>query len=273
MNRRQFLELAALASLGVCSACDTVTGASLKTNRKKGLGITTKTDQWRKKVVNVNARWFYSWGSQIPPEIPSEIEFVPMIFGKMPDENILKTAELARENRMAQMLGFNEPDQKHQSNIKVDQALEAWPALMKTGLRLGSPGCVHPDQEWMKTFMREVERRDLRVDFVCVHSYGGLNVGAFVKQMEQVYKLFGRPIWITEFAVGDWQAKTRAEHRYKPDQIVRFMRELLPRLNEMKIIERYAWFPAKPDNRALGSSALFNTDGSLTEVGETYRLA
>jgi hypothetical protein len=36
-------------------------------------------------------------------------------------------------------------------------------------------------------------------------------------------------------------------------------------------VERYAWFPAKPDSRALGTSALFDADGKLTRLGECYR--
>ena len=44
---------------------------------------------------------------------------------------------------------------------------------MKTGLRLGSPVCVHPDNAWMKAFMQGVAERKLRVDFICMHSYGG----------------------------------------------------------------------------------------------------
>jgi hypothetical protein len=142
---------------------------------------------------------------------------------------------------------------------------------MKTGLRLGSPGCVHPDREWMKAFMAGVAERQLRVDFVTVHSYGGLSADALMNRLEAVHNLFNRPVWITEFGVGDWQAKTRAENRYRPDQVVKFLEQLLPRLDRADFVERYAWFPAAPDHRALGPSALFNDDGSLTPVGEAYR--
>jgi hypothetical protein len=142
---------------------------------------------------------------------------------------------------------------------------------MDTGLRLGSPACVHPDREWMKAFMKGVEERHLRVDFVAVHSYGGLNVGGLMNQLAAVHKLFNRPLWVTEFAVGDWKAKTRTENKYQSEQIVKFMEQLLPRLDRCEFVERYAWFPAKPDDRALGPCALFNEDGSLTPVGQAYR--
>lgn len=193
-----------------------------------------------------------------------------MIWGKGKGDYL----ELARELRHAgydQLLGFNEPDQKKQSNITVEEALDLWPQLMATGMRLGSPGCVHPDKEWMKAFMRGVEERKLRVDFVCVHSYGGPNADALMKRLTDVHALFKRPLWITEFGVGDWLAKTRAENRYSPEKVLTFAEKILPKLEACDFVERYAWFPAKPDSIPLGSSALFNEDGTLTRVGEAYR--
>jgi hypothetical protein len=130
---------------------------------------------------------------------------------------------------------------------------------------------VHPDREWMKEFMAGVEERNLRVDFVCMHSYTGPNPDAFIKRVESVHEMFGRPIWITEFAVGDWEAKSVETHRHKAERVLQFMEETLPRLEAMEIVERYAWFPARQDNRALGTSALFDSEGTLTRLGECYR--
>lgn len=239
---------------------------------KKGLGIGAREGGNRfKKLQAVNAAWFYSWGAEVPDDIPANLRFVPMIWGKSSGERIRAAASQARARGIDQLLGFNEPDGPHQANMPVEQALDLWPALMETGLRLGSPACAHLAGEWMKTFMQGVEERKLRVDFVCVHSYAGLDVGAFLERLQAVHKMFQRPIWITELGVGDWQAKTREANRYQPDQIVHYMEQLLPRLETMDFIERYAWFPAKPDSRALGPCALFNADDSLTKVGETYR--
>ena len=239
---------------------------------KRGICITTGKDpEWRQKLQMAGAKWFYSWSKNLPEKIPAGVEYVPMIFGRMSDEDISQAGETFRKNRVKELLGFNEPDHKDQSNMTVQEALDLWPKLMALDLRLGSPGCAQPDHEWMRDFMKGVKERHLRVDFVAVHSYGGLNVDALIKRLESVHQLFGRPIWITEFGVGDWKAKTRSENRYHPEQIVKFMDELLPRLDRLDCVERYAWFPAKPDNHALGPGALFADDGSLTNVGEAYR--
>jgi hypothetical protein len=141
---------------------------------------------------------------------------------------------------------------------------------MKTGRRLGSPGAVHPNNEWMQEFMKQAEEKKYRVDFVCVHWYGPPNAKGFVKHLKKIHKMYGKPIWITEFAVGDWKAKSREENRHSPKVVLKFMKELLPKLDRLDFVERYAWFPAGEDNRALGTSALFKEDGSLTELGQFY---
>jgi hypothetical protein len=274
MNRRNFIQLGLTASAGIIlSGC--ATGPSKTSARriaKRGLGILTKNGHpWREKLELSGADWFYSWGSTPPDNIPAGVEFVPMVWGKRNENSFSKLRAELQQNKLKTLLGLNEPDQKDQSNVSVEAALALWPKLMETGLRLGSPGCVHPDREWMKNFMQGVEEKKLRVDFVTVHSYGGLNADALMQRLESVHKMFNRPLWITEFAVGDWQAKTRAENKYRPEQIVEFMGKLLPRLDACEFVERYAWFPAKPDSAPLGSSALFNDDGTLTPVGQAYR--
>jgi hypothetical protein len=47
----------------------------------------------------------------------------------------------------------------------------------------------------------------------------------------------------------------------------------LPQLDACPVVERYAWFPARPDIAPLGSSPLFNDDVTLTAVGEAYKAA
>ncbi len=196
-----------------------------------------------------------------------------MIWGRIgknaqPKLDRLKAA--GEQGEIRYLLGFNEPDQHNQSDLSVNEALEIWPKLMQTNLPLGSPGCVHPDRHWMVDFMSGVQARDLRVDFVCVHTYGPPNADGLVNRLRKVHEMFGKPIWITELAVGDWQAKDVSENKHSPEIVAKFMRELLPKLEKLDFVHRYAWFSAKPDNKALGTSALFNSDGSLTELGRIY---
>ena len=41
-------------------------------------------------------------------------------------------------------------------------------------------------------------------------------------------------------------------------------------INKVDSVPRHAWFSASPDDGALGASALFNKDGSLTDLGLLY---
>ena len=169
------------------------------------------------------------------------------------------------------LLGFNEPDHKNQANMSVDKALKAWPYLEKTGLRLGSPGAAHPHKEWMQEFMGEAKKKRLRVDFVCVHWYGGPNVDSFIGYLENIHRMYRKPIWITEFAVADWNAKSVEANRHSTGEVHRFMKEVLPKLDKLDFVERYAWFNAGQGSAPLGTSALFKPDGSLTWLGKTLR--
>lgn len=273
MNRRKFLQLSAMAGLTPVHAVEpAVKPSGPAGSAKKGFCIGTKSEAYVRALQQLRAKWFYSWNHQLPPNKPRGVDFVPMIWkyhGR--EEVVITAAKAAREAGIKELLGFNEPDQKKQANMTVEEALAAWPVLEKTGLRLGSPGCVHPDKEWMKFFMKEAEARKLRVDFVCVHSYGGTDAGALVRRLEQIHQLYRKPIWITEFAAGDWKAESVSENRCKPDAVLRFMEQVLPRLDSLDFVERYAWFSAKPDNKALGTSALLDADGKLTRLGECYR--
>lgn len=277
ITRRQFLHLSAAATaLSLTPALRSQAMAAKEGPRpaakKRGLGQAVKNPDWAARLAALRCQWFYSWNHHMPEGIPPGIEFVPMVFryGGKP-QVVADAAASARKSGGHTLLGFNEPDGKEQGNMTVEQALEAWPRLMETGLRLGSPGCIHPDKEWMTAFMEGVKQRKLRVDFVCVHSYGGPNAEALVQRLEKVHQVFGCPLWITEFAVGDWAAKDVTQNRHSREAVLRFMEQVLPRLDRLDFVERYAWFPAKPDNRALGTSALFDENGALTRLGECYR--
>ncbi len=278
MNRRRFLAAsAAAAALALAPALRAQTpppasAGAPAARRKRGLGRAVKSPGWAKNLTDLRCHWFYSWNAARPDGIPPGVEFIPMVFRYGGNARaVAEAAAAARQAGTTELLGFNEPEKEDQGNMTLEAALDAWPVLMETGMRLGSPGCVHPDREWMIAFMDGVKPRGLRVDFVCVHSYGGPNADALVQRLENVHRMFGRPLWITEFGVGDWAVKSPEQNRHKPETVLRFMEQILPRLERLDFVERYAWFPSKPSSGPLGTSALFADDGTLTRLGECYR--
>jgi hypothetical protein len=280
ITRRSFIGLSAAAATLAVTGCQTPSSDAPKTkhvpaytgSRKKGIGLGSKHPQWAPLLTQLQCKWVYTWNRVIPEGVPPGVEFIPMIwnYNGQPD-SISVPATAAKKAGITELMGFNEPDAPKQGNMSVQAALDAWPLLEKTGMRLGSPGCIHPDKQWMIDFMAGVKQRNLRVDFVCAHSYGGPNPDALMKRLENVHKMFGLPIWLTEFGVGDWKAKSVEENVHKPESVLRFMERVLPMLEKSDFVERYAWFPAKPTSIPLGTSALFDANGELTRLGACYR--
>jgi hypothetical protein len=276
-TRRRFLTLSALSAAaaavpGFAQENGSPDNKGPAGSPKKGLGLGVRNLVWPGMIATLRCRWSYNWTGVVPFDQPPGVAFVPMVRSRQANpEKVAAVAADARAHGITDLLGFNEPDAKKQDDMSVAQALEAWPLLMETGLRLGSPACIHADKEWMEQFMAGVEERKLRVDFVCVHSYGGPAPGSFLKRLERIQKLYDRPLWITEFGVGDWKAASVAENQHAPETVLRFMENVLPALERLDYVERYAWFPSEMDSAPLGTSALFDNNGTLTPLGECYR--
>jgi hypothetical protein len=270
-SRREFLQQSALtAAVSVGALTSFAAEPASKPIGKKGIGHGIQNEQDWKKMKALNISWLYNWNSKIAAGQPKELEYVPMIWnGKDPKKLQTRIDGLKGQNHKT-LLGFNEPDQKEQANMSVELALELWPTLMKSGLRLGSPGAAHPDKEWMKEFMAKAAEKKYRVDFVCVHWYWEPRPADFLGKLRQLHNLYEKPLWITEFAVADWDVKPDKPHRFSEDEVADFLRKVLPELEKTPWIERYAWFPSGPKFPALTSSALFDKDGNLTKVGKVY---
>lgn len=242
-------------------------------SQKKGFCVSTTHDsKWAEKVKILNAKWYYTWGGTIPAGSPEGIEFIPMTWNlNGGTESLCKQlAEGKKKGIYKNLLAYNEPDGRDQANMTVEKAIEGWPLLMSTGLRLGSPAAVNADGEWMQQFMKEIDAKGYRVDFITFHSYGGIDSKHFLERLDKIHEMYNRPIWITEFAVADWRARRRPSTWLTPESAYKFMEEVLPGLEQRDYIEKYTWFSQKITDNIMGSCALFNEDGTLTKLGELY---
>ena len=159
------------------------------------------------------------------------------------------------------LLGFNEPDYATQANMSVDQAISLWPQLQKTGLRLGSPVTVKFSSPWLKDFMTKAKNKGLRVDFMTMHCYGWPNVDDFLGKVTSLYEMYGKPIWVTEYAVADWQATSTKPSRYSRTTTNEFMRASVAGMRAMPYVERFAWKNRPGTDPVMGNSAIFSPDG------------
>ena len=266
-SRRSFL--AGTSTVLAAAACPQAFGKPVRQpSTKKGLGGAAPL------ASGLVTNWYYNWGvnpsSKGMPTTDPSMHFVPMIWGWYP----AKTPSILEGLRALQpsiLLGFNEPDHRDQSNIPVDTALEAWPQLEGFSTELVSPGAANPLGPWMQEFMNGVEKRKLRVDSIAVHNYSGPSSLNFLSLLHRVHDLYRRPIWVTEFAVADWQAKHGGASRYSVSQTVGFMEEVCTEMDKLAWIKGYAWYPfAGKSSNALQTSTLFNADGNLNDLGRAY---
>jgi hypothetical protein len=84
-----------------------------------------------------------------------------------------------------------------------------------------------------------------------------------------VHALHEKPIWLTEFALSDWNTPA------SPNQQRAYMDAVLPMLEGLRFLERYAWFAMPPnpdgDGGALAGASLCDSQGQLNVLGNAYQ--
>jgi hypothetical protein len=217
--------------------------------------------------------WYYNWGHD-PIRGARPVADAPSFVAMIWDEKTATTKGLARAKASGAttLLGFNEPDDKRQAVMTVEQALALWPKLEATGLRLGSPaptqhGVLGPNS-WLARFMDGAERKGMRVDFIAVHYYSkDKDVRAFKAFLEAVHRQYGKPVWVTEWALADWDDPSR----FSVAEQSAFARAGTEMMEALPFVERHAWFAAYDGGDGWHlNSGILDDAGRLTRVGVTF---
>ena len=266
----------------------------LKLPGKKGICFTLRKSGQRgsseenlPKIKATQSYWNYSWGMELVDQQPAKMEFMPMAWGAWGMDGFVQSVRKhivpqIKSGTTKRVLGFNEPDKKEQANMPYKEALKYWPVLEELGVPLCSPACANPLSDvdestqgvrgtWMRDFMREADKRNYRIDYIGVHWYGSTSPRAFKERMVQVYEAYGRrPLLISEFAVADWGAKTVDQNSHSPEEVLKFMKNVLPWMEKQNWIAGYSWFSFGMHEAVGTSSALFDKNGKLTTLGKFY---
>ncbi|MFJ4437607.1 sigma-70 family RNA polymerase sigma factor [Streptomyces sp. NPDC088923] len=241
---------------------------------RKGVGVWDAPGDERGLAAS-GARWYYTWSASPRGIVDSGAPgFVPMIWGERNTDDA--TLATARANG-PYLLGFNEPDMGGQANLSVERALDLWPELMAHGKILGSPAVAYGGDTpggWLDRFMTGARERGYRVDFVAVHWYGGdFRTEAAVQQLrtylEAVHRRYGKPVWLTEFALTDFSRGVRFP---SPADQAAFLTAATKMLDTLPWLQRYAWF-GLPSAAGEANTGLYRPDGSWTEAGQAFRTA
>lgn len=202
--------------------------------------------------------WAYNWGSSTPA-IPNNVEFVPMLWGTGSHAAGWKeNADKAIASGSTHLLAFNEPDLGQQSSLSVGDAAAGYQNLMQPyagKVKLGSPAVTNGGSPMGLTYLQNfiTACSGCTIDFIAIHWYNGGSADDFKNYVTKAHIAGGgRPVWITEFeGPGDAQQQQK------------FLKEVLPWLDNQDYVERYAYFMASDGN-------LISSGTSPSAVGQAY---
>ncbi|AUC21510.1 MULTISPECIES: glycosyl hydrolase [Polaribacter] len=221
-----------------------------------------------------NVTWHYNW-TLAASDKNSGTQFVPMSWTKSNNNAYIeKMEEIGKDMTLNHHMAFNEPDNSDQSNLTVAQALEAYPKLLASGLRIGAPGVENiqysanndsfNDDAWIKEFMDSCVVRGYRVDFIPAHDYVRRSKSTFIERFKALHDRYNLPIWVTEYNYGNpnmGSANITQEKGYNN------IKSLTEALEETDFIERYNWYYFFGQATGIGGM----TDGQLNITGQFYR--
>jgi hypothetical protein len=243
---------------------------------KKGVAFSLSYESsWQERFNKLNPSWHYSWNWEYRTGYSNSVEFVPMIWGSQSatQEKIDYLNNLASMGVIENVLAFNEPDLKGQANMTVDEAVALWPLLETLNVPISSPVTSAPLNDWMRDFMNKATTENLRIDFIAIHIYHKNIPANFLALVEEVYETYGKPIWITEFAVRDNDASASTPNKYSEAYLLNFMEEVLNALDQLNYVKRYSWFDPNSNNPKyprLETADIISENNQLTTLGNFY---
>ena len=175
------------------------------------------------------------------------------------------------------LLGFNEPNFPEQDNLSPRKAASLWPSVEELARNANIDYIVSPAVnfaaydpiEWLKEFFGNCT--GCKVDAVAFHSY--TCYGRWLQDHIQLYKIFQRPLWLTEFACSE----ASSAERLPAEGQMAYMREAIPLLEQDESIEMYAWFNMFEDDWEFpivdgknGDAGLVYSNGTLSPLGQLY---
>ncbi|KAI9847144.1 MAG: hypothetical protein M1838_001001 [Thelocarpon superellum] len=195
--------------------------------------------------------WAYNWASSTSG-LSDDYEYVPMLWGTSSDKTSSwsSVASAAIKAGSKHLLAFNEPDNAGQANISPEEAAAGYKQFMQPfagQAQLGAPAVTNAGSPaglaWLESFLGLCT--DCQIDFVPIHWYdSATNFGYFKEYVESAYKAGGnRPLWITEFGASG-----------STDEQNTFLQDVMPWLDSLNYVQRYAYFGCFDGNLVDGSS-------------------
>ncbi|XP_060594023.1 uncharacterized protein LOC132748429 [Ruditapes philippinarum] len=258
---------------------------SVHCSMKKGLGVSPTLYKCDDLAAFTNMYWWYDWGANFDViekhskcDLSSHSDtYVPMIWGYRSSWPA-RVREIDKTNNKF-LLGFNEPNHQHQSDLTPAEAAAAWHLVEEAanGAKIVGPAaaecgadCNGQTIEWFDAFFDILCENETsspcRMDYLATHVYS-CSATQTMNFLQTLYQKYNLKIWLTEFACPNSD--------YPEEQLYEYMQPLLDMLEDADFIYKYAWYMARSNDthgrfvtRAV--SLLDQTTSVLTELGQYY---
>ncbi len=226
--------------------------------------------------------WWYNWFHETKDTRPG-MEFEPMIWNGASDRIAGARRYLAGAPKPRVLMALNEPNLTGQANLAPKDAAARWTEIVAVARSAGVPlvgphmAIGAPDNEVVKGWDPiQGKERNLsymidfldaffhyvkpdQVDGIGVHAYG--NIWELKWAVDELYKKYGKPIWVTEFA--EWGANG-------DDAEIAYMIAAVDFFERSPHVAGYAWFKERMGQGGGKMSLLEPESGKLTRLGELY---
>lgn len=238
---------------------------AIATSNKGKRGLCYDSPAYTKLFTGGKVSWMYNWAQTSGSGTNPDLVFVPMLWSDAPnlEATWVANASAAIAAGATALLAFNEPDLSTQSNMPVTNAVSAYKKYMQPfagKARLVSPAVTNSVAPGGLTYLQSflTACTGCTIDVIAIHYYAGPDPASFKSYVQQAYAAGGnRPLWITEIGVSGTAA-----------QVKTFLTAVLPWLDSLSYVERYAYFMAAPSG---DGTLLLNAAGTgLDDIGTLY---
>ncbi len=235
------------------------------------------------RVLSTGVSWWYNWhftSHDTPPDDVS-FDYVPMVWGDDPDSLAGLEAHLKSHPKPRRIMILNEPNLKDQAFIPPKRTAEVYKQAKAIADKFGVPvdgphmslgsateasiTAYDPIDKkevtytymvpFLKAFLYYVG--DTEVPGIGYHAYGDMNEVRW--SVDEMYKQFGKPLWVTEYA--RWDARDM-------DTAITHIMQATDLFERTEHVHGYAFFKERADNPYI--SLLEKEPGKLSPLGEVY---
>ncbi|KAE8148063.1 hypothetical protein BDV25DRAFT_159066 [Aspergillus avenaceus] len=195
---------------------------------------------------NGSISWAYDWNMVADGDLPSGVEFVPMLWGSKMFGEWFSSIETVLSSGASYIMGFNEPDMSSQANMGPSEAAKHYTKYISPfsgKAKLVTPAVTNGGGDsvglnWMASFLDECS--DCKLSVLAVHWYGESadEFKSFVQKATKVAEEYGlEETWVTEFALS-----TATTANSDMESSAEFLNEVIPWLDSQSGVGRYAYF-------------------------------